>query len=55
VNTAVFYSFLKYTVKFSVYNLTDQHNLTNDIPFYGNDFLTRQPPRDYDLSISAKF
>ncbi len=55
VNTAVFYSFLKYTVKFTVYNLTDQHNLTNDIPFYGNDFLTRQPPRDYDLSISAKF
>jgi outer membrane receptor protein involved in Fe transport len=54
-NTAVFYSFQKYTVKFSIYNVTDQHNLTNDIPFYGNDFLTRQPPRDFDLSISAKF
>ena len=33
-----------YTVKFSVYNVTDRHNLINDIPFYGNDFLTRQPP-----------
>jgi outer membrane receptor protein involved in Fe transport len=55
VNTAGFYSFQKYTVKFTIYNLTDQHNLTNDIPFYGNDFLTRQPPRSYDLSISGKF
>jgi outer membrane receptor protein involved in Fe transport len=55
VNTAAFYSFQKYTVKFTIYNLTDQHNLTNDIPFYGNDFLTRQPPRSYDLSISGKF
>jgi outer membrane receptor protein involved in Fe transport len=55
LNTAAFYSFQKYTVKFTIYNLTDQHNLTNDIPFYGNDFLTRQPPRSYDLSISGKF
>jgi outer membrane receptor protein involved in Fe transport len=56
LNAAVFYSFFqKYTVKFSVYNVTDQHNWTNDVPFYGNDFITRQPPRDYDLSFSAKF
>jgi len=56
LNAAVFYTFQqKYTVKFSVYNLTDQHNWTNDIPFYGNDFITRDPPRDYDLSISARF
>jgi outer membrane receptor protein involved in Fe transport len=55
LNTAAFYSFQKYTVKFAIYNLTDQHNLTNDVPFYGNDFLTRQPPRSYDLSISGKF
>lgn len=55
-NAAVFYNFLEhYAVKFSIYNLTNERNLTNDIPFYGNDFLTRQPPRDYDLSISAKF
>jgi outer membrane receptor protein involved in Fe transport len=55
LNAAIFYSIQKYTAKFSVYNLTDRHILTNDIPFYGNDFLTRQPPRDFDLSISAKF
>ena len=42
LNAAVFYSFRStITVKFSIYNLTDQHNLTNDIPFYGNDFMTR--------------
>jgi len=55
LNGAVFYTFQKYTAKFSIYNLTDRHNLTNDIPFYGNDFLTRQPPIDFDLSLSAKF
>jgi hypothetical protein len=55
VNTAGFYSFQKYMVKFTIYNLTDQRNLTNDSPFYGNDFLTRAPPRSYDLSISGKF
>jgi outer membrane receptor protein involved in Fe transport len=55
LNTAVFYSFQKYTVKFAIYNVTDRHNLTNDIPFYGNDFLTRQPPTDFDLTLSAKF
>jgi hypothetical protein len=55
LNTALFYSFDKYTVKFTVYNVTDQRNLTNDYPFYGNDFLTRVPPRSYDLTISGKF
>ena len=56
LNTALFYSFKQhYTVKFSIYNLTDRHNLINDFPFYGNDFLTRVPPRDYDLTFSAKF
>jgi len=55
-NAAVFYSFLDhYSVKFSIYNVANRRNLTNDVPFYGNDFITRQPPRDYDLSISAKF
>jgi outer membrane receptor protein involved in Fe transport len=55
LNAAGFYSFQKYMVKFTIYNLTDRHNLTNDIPFYGNDFLTRQPPRSYDLTVSGKF
>jgi outer membrane receptor protein involved in Fe transport len=56
VNAGVFYSFQQhYNVKFMVYNLTDQHNLINDVPFYGNDFITRVPPRSYDLSLSGKF
>jgi outer membrane receptor protein involved in Fe transport len=55
LNAAVFYSYQNYTLKFSVYNLTDRTNWTNDIPFYGNDFITRQPPRDFDLSFSARF
>jgi outer membrane receptor protein involved in Fe transport len=56
LNAAVFYNFLQhYTVKFTVYNLTDQHNLINDVPFYGNDFITRVPPRSYDLNISGRF
>jgi outer membrane receptor protein involved in Fe transport len=56
LNAAAFYSFQQhYTVKFSIYNLTDRHNLTNDFPFYGNDFLTRVPPRSYDLTLSGKF
>jgi len=38
-----------------VYNLTSQHNLVNDYPYYGNDFLTRVPPRSYDLTLSGKF
>jgi hypothetical protein len=55
LNSALFYSFQKYTFKFSVYNLTDRRNFTNDVPFYGDDFITRQPPRDFDLSVSARF
>ena len=56
LNAGVFYSFLDhYNVKFMVYNLTSRHNLINDYPFYGNDFLTRVPPRSYDLTLSGKF
>jgi len=56
LNAGVFYNFLQhYAVKFTIYNLTDRHNLENDYPFYGNDFLTRVPPRSYDLSLTGKF
>ncbi len=56
VNAAVFYNFAEhYLLKLSVYNLTNERNLLNDIPFYGNDFLTREPPRSFDLTFSAKF
>jgi outer membrane receptor protein involved in Fe transport len=56
LNTAAFYTFLDhYNVKFEIYNLTNRRNLVNDIPFYGNDFLTRMPPRSYDLTFTVKF
>ena len=56
MNVAAFYTWQdKYTVKFSIYNLTSRQNLTNDYPFYGNDFLTRDPPRSFDLTLSGKF
>jgi outer membrane receptor protein involved in Fe transport len=55
LNATVFYSFQKYLIKFSIYNLTNERNLTNDFPYFGNDFLTRQPPRDYDISVRATF
>jgi len=55
LNSAAFYTYEKYTVKFTIYNLTNQHNLVNDIPFYGNDFITRDPPRSYDLTLTGKF
>jgi len=56
LNAGVFYNFAQhYNVKFTVYNLTSRHNLINDYPYYGNDFLTRVPPRSYDLTLSGKF
>ena len=55
INAGVFYSFLShYTVKFEIYNLTNERNLQNDYSFYGNDFLTVIPPRSYDLTFTAK-
>ena len=55
INAGVFYNYDKYTVKFMIYNLTSRQNLINDYPYYGNDFLTRVPPRSYDLTLNAKF
>jgi outer membrane receptor protein involved in Fe transport len=55
INTAAFYKYENYEFRFSIYNLTDRRNLTNDIPFYGNDFITVNPPRSYGISIKAKF
>ena len=56
INAGVFYTYAeKYTAKFMVYNLTSRQNLINDYPYYGNDFLTRVPPRSYDLTLNAKF
>jgi outer membrane receptor for monomeric catechols len=55
INTSAFYKYKNYEFKVSIYNLTDRRNLTNDIPFYGNDFITVNPPRSYAISIKAKF
>jgi len=55
LNVGVYYTFLQhYTLKFEVYNVTDNRNLQNDYPFYGNDFITLIPPRSYDLTFTAK-
>ena len=56
LNAGAFYSFADhYTVRFEIYNLSDRRNLLNDQGFYGNDFLTREPPRSYDLMVTGKF
>ena len=55
INTAAFYKYNNYEFKFSIYNLTDRRNLVNDIPFYGNDFITVNPPRSFGISIKARF
>ena len=55
LNSAVFYDFRQFEVKASVYNVTNRRNLTNDAPFYGNDFITVNPPRSLEVSLKAKF
>jgi outer membrane receptor protein involved in Fe transport len=56
VNAGVFYTFLEhYTARLMVYNVANRVNWLNDNPFYGNDFLTRQPPRSFDLTFTGKF
>jgi outer membrane receptor protein involved in Fe transport len=56
LNAGVFYSFLQhYTARLMVYNVANRVNWLNDNPFYGNDFITRQPPRSFDLTLTGKF
>jgi outer membrane receptor protein involved in Fe transport len=56
LNAGVFYTFQEhYNVKLMVYNLTSRHNVEPDYSYYGNDFLTRVPPRSFDLTLSGKF
>jgi hypothetical protein len=56
VNAGVFYNFLQhYTARLMVYNVANRVNWLNDNPFYGNDFITRQPPRSFDLTFTGKF
>jgi outer membrane receptor protein involved in Fe transport len=56
LNAGVFYTFLQhYTARLMVYNVANRVNWLNDNPFYGNDFITRQPPRSFDLTLTGKF
>jgi len=55
-NAAIFYQFAnKYTITFSVYNLTDQHNWQPSPGYYGNDFLVLSDPRTYEVRLQVKF
>lgn len=55
LNAALFYSWEHYQFRLSVYNVTDQHNVVNAFPYFGNDFLTRVPPTSFDFRFSARF
>ena len=55
LNAAAFYKYKNYDFRFSIFNVTDRRNITNDIPFYGNDFITVSPPRSYEISVRYKF
>ncbi len=56
LNAGVFYTFLQhYTARLMVYNVANRVNWLNDNPFYGNDFITRQPPRSFDLTLTGRF
>ena len=54
-NAAVFYEWSKYTLTFSIYNITDRNNWSPSPFFYGNDFLVRSDPRTFEVRLMAKF
>ena len=55
LNGAISYDFSKkYQIRLSIDNITNQRNIYNDIPFYGNDFITVGTPRSYGLTFKAK-
>jgi len=55
MNASVFYQWSHYTLTFSLYNLTDQHNWESAPAFYGNDFLVRSDPITFEVRLQAKF
>ena len=55
LNAAVYYDIGRYEFKLAANNLTNQHNLVNDNPFYGNDFITRVEPLTLDFTMKVKF
>ena len=54
-NAAVFYEWNRYTLTFSIYNITDRNNWQPAPMFYGNDFLVRSDPRTFEVRLMAKF
>jgi outer membrane receptor for monomeric catechols len=54
-NAALFYEWNKYTLTFSIYNITDRSNWSPSPFFYGNDFLVRSDPRTFEVRLMAKF
>ena len=55
LNAAVYWDVGRYEFKLAGYNITNQRNLVNDNPFYGNDFLTVLPPASVNLTMKVKF
>lgn len=55
LNAAVYYDIGRYEFKLQGNNITNQRNVVNDNPFYGNDFLTVLPPASVNLTMKVKF
>jgi len=55
LNAAVYWDVGRYEFKLAGNNLTNQRNLVNDNPFYGNDFITVLPSTSVDFTMKVKF
>jgi len=55
LNAAVYWDVGRYEFKLAGNNITNQRNLVNDNPFYGNDFITVLPPASVDFTMKVKF
>ena len=55
LNAAVYWDVGRYEFKLAGNNITNQRNLVNDNPFYGNDFLSVLPPASVNFTMKVKF
>ena len=55
LNAAVYWDVGRYEFKLAGNNITNQRNLVNDNPFYGNDFVTVLPPTSVNFTMKVKF
>ena len=55
LNAAVYWDVGRYEFKLAGNNITNQRNVVNDNPFYGNDFITVLPPASVDFTMKVKF